>query len=183
MLTDLEIVNNALGRLGCERIASLSDSNKRAKLANDFLNTSRRETLELSHWGFATKYESLTAIGTPPFKWTHTFCAPSDLISIVGEYNEEEYELVDGAIYANTEKLDLIYIFEIDENVKRTPNFDKAWYLVLASNMAYSLTQNNSLKESLMAEARDIASTAMSLSSKNSTPTEYSFDAFTTPRL
>ena len=178
MLTDLEIVNNALGRLGVERVASLSDSNKRAKLANDYLQSSRLATLEMSNWAFACRREKLTSDGTPAFEYSHSFSKPSDLIKIVEEFNGESYFEEGDSILADTDTLLIKFVYEIDENVKRSPNFDKAWYIVLASEMAYSLTQNAALSASLMAEADAIASKAASLSSASSTPKDYQFDTF-----
>lgn len=183
MLTDLQIANNALGRLGCERISSLEDNSKRARLVNDFLASSKKVTLEMGPWDFATKRETLTATGVPAFEYTHSFCKPDNLIFIVKEYNDEEYKVEGSDILANAQKLLLIYVYDIDEKVKRTPNFDKAWYLNLASEMAYSLTQNNSLKDSLMAEAELLAPRAMSYNAKGSTPTEYTIDTFINTRL
>lgn len=178
MLTDLEIVNNALGRLGCERIASLSDNNKRAKLANDFLESSKLATLEMCPWSFATKRTVLSSTGTPAFEYTHSFTPPTDLIKIIKEYDGNKYKEEDGEILAYTNELKLVYTAEIDETTKRTPTFDKAWYLVLASEMAYSLTQNNTLKADLLGEAELLTSRSMSLDAMGSTPVDYEFDAF-----
>ena len=183
MLTDLDIVNNALGRLGVERIASLSDSNKRAKLASDFLDSSRKVTLEMVPWDFALKRVELISSGTPAFEYTHSFTLPSDWVSIVSEYNDEEYHVEGGKILANTDTLLIKYVYEIDETVKRTPNFNKAWYLNLAAEMAYSLTQNNKLKNDLINEADFIASKAGSFNAKGSTPVSYEIDTFTDSRL
>jgi len=115
MLTDLEIVNNALGRLGVERIASLSDNNKRAKLANDFLESTRKYTLEMTPWDFALKRVELSSSGTPAFEFTHEFDLPADHLKIVSEYNEEEYFVEGDKILANTDTLLIKYIYEIDE--------------------------------------------------------------------
>ncbi len=183
MLTDLQIANNALGRLGCERISSLEDNSKRARLVNDFLESSRKVTLEMGPWDFATTRVQLSSIGTPAFEFTHQFEVPDDHIFIIKEYNDEEYKVEGELIFANTDTLLLVYVYEIDEDVKRSPNFDKAWYLNLAAEMAYSLTQNNSLKDSLMAEAELLAPRAMSYNAKGSTPTEYTIDTFLTQRL
>lgn len=183
MLTDLEIVNNALGRLGVERISSLTDDSKRAKLANDFLNISRRATLEFTPWDFALKRATLTATGVPAFEYSYSFDAPADLVKIVSEFNKNEYHVEGGKILADTNTLNIKYIYEIDEDVKRTPTFDKAWYLVLASEMAYSLTQNTKLATDLLSEAEFVAGRASSLNASGSTPISYEIDDFLNSRL
>ena len=86
-------------------------------------------------------------------------------------------------ILADTETLKIKYVYEIDEDVKRSPNFDKAWYLVLASEMAYSLTQNGALQGTLFGEAELIAGRASSLNAQGSSPIDYTFDTFTNARL
>lgn len=183
MLTDLEIVNNALGRLNCERIVSLDDNNKRAKIAKDYLSNSRKVALEFGPWDFALTRATLTSIGTPEFEYQHLFCKPEDLISIVSEFNESEYFVEGDNILSDAPTLLIKYVKDIDENTKRSASFDKAWYLALASEMAYSLTQNTGLKDSLMAEASLLAPSAMHFNSKGSTPISYEIDTFLDSRL
>lgn len=170
MLTLLEIANKALGRIGCERIASLSDDNNRAKLCSDFIEISKQATLEMCPWSFARKRVELTSTGTPDFEYTYSFTPPTDLIKIVKEYDENEYLEEGGLILSDAETLKLVYIYDIDENVKRTPSFDTAWYLILGANLAYSLTQNTALKADLLAEAEFITSRAMSLDAQGFKP-------------
>lgn len=182
MLTELQIANKALGRLGCERIASLSDNNNRAKLCTDFIEISKQAVLEMCPWSFARKRVELTYTGTPDFEYTHSFTPPADLIKIVKEYEDEEYLEEGGLILANSETLKLVYIYDIDDTVKRTPTFDTAWFLVLASHLAYPLTQNSNLQGQLFGEAELLTSRGMSLDAKGSTPVNYEFDTFLDPR-
>ncbi len=183
MLTDLEIVNNALGRLGVERVISLSDDNKRAKIAKDFLDASRRFTLEMTPWDFALKIVELTSTGAPAFGYTHQVALPADWLKAVKEENGYEYFVMGSNLVSDYEVLQMTYIYEIDEDVKRTPNFDKAWYLNLAAEMSYSLTQNSKLKNDLIAEADLVAGRAGSLNAMGSTPTSYEIDDYTNSRL
>lgn len=183
MLTDLEISNLALGHLGCERIASLADDNKRARLCNEFLNLSRKHTLELGHWDFATKRASLASTGTPAFEWTYEFDLPADLIHIISEYEEAEYKIEGNKILSDAPTLKLKYIYEIDEDDKRSATFDSAWSYLLAHYMSYSLTQNLALKDRLLNDAETLAAKSMSRNSARSTPESYEFDVFTTSRL
>lgn len=183
MLTDLEISNLALGHLGCERIASLSDDNKRARLCSDFLEVSRKHTLELGHWDFAIKRATLTSSGTPDFEWTYRFDVPDDMIAIISEYNENEYKVEGPYILSDAETLQLKYIYEIDEDVKRSATFDSAWSLLLAHYMCYSLTQSLSLKDRLLKDAEEVSAKAMSRNSARSTPESYEFDVFLDSRF
>lgn len=183
MLTDLEISNLALGHLGCERIASLADDNNRAKLCNDFLNISRKHTLELGHWDFAIKRATLTSNATPAFEWTYQYDLPDDLIHIISEYEEAEYKIEGAYILSDSPTLKLKYIYEIDEDVKRSATFDSTWSLLLAHYMSYSLTQNLGLKDRLLNDAETMAAKSMSRNSARSTPDSYEFDVFTTSRL
>lgn len=182
MLTDLEISNLALGHLGCERITSLSDTNNRANLCNQYLSISRDYTLEMSNWDFATKRASLTSTGTPAFEWSHQVEIPSDLIKIISEYNGVEYKREGDLILSDATTLLIKYIYRIDEDVQRSASFDSAWSLVLASMMAYALTQSLPVKGAMMQEAEAVVGKAASYNAMGSSPDNYEFNVFTDSR-
>lgn len=184
MSTELTIANLALGRLGVDRIASLSDTSLRANLVNDYIVQVRQEVLESYQWSFAMKRVELSENGTTPaFEWGFTFNRPSDFIRGVSEYNDEEWEEEGNVLLANAETLQMRYIAKTDDTTLYSPTFKKVWYLTLAAEMSYLLTQNKGLNAELKAEAEDAAMGSRSFNSMASSPKDFGIDSFTDVRL
>lgn len=184
MSTELSIANLALGRLGVERISSLSEDSHRAELLNDYLHQSRKDILEQYPWSFAIKRAELDNNGnTPAFEWGFEFEMPADLVRIVSEYNDEEWLEEGDKILANAETLQVRYISNDVSTDRYTPTFKKVWYITLAAELSYSLTQNESLREALLTEAEDVAMGSRSFNSMASSPQHFKINDFTDVRL
>lgn len=184
MLTDLQVANLALNRLGCGRISSLADQSKQARIMNDLVQITRYQLLESHPWDFAIKRAAVTNNGnTPAFEFTYEFDKPLDMLRVLSEYEEEDYFVEGDTILADAETLYLRYIFKLEDHQLFSPTFDKAFYLHLAAEASYSLTNDKALKQQLIEEAELYVERSMSYNSQGSTPKDYQFDAFLDPRL
>jgi hypothetical protein len=184
MLTDLEVANLALNRLGCGRISSLAEQSKAGRVMNDLVQITRYNLLESHIWDFATKRAAVSNNGnTPAFEFEYEFDRPLDMLRIVSEYNEEKYYVEGDTILANVETLYLRYVFKLEDHQVFSPTFDKAFYLHLAAEASYSLTNDKALKQQLVEEAEFYVERAMSYNSSGSSPRDYEFDIFTDSRL
>ena len=202
MLTDLEIANHALIRLGCETISSLTAANKRARTINTFLSSVRNEVLEQYQWDFATKRATITNNGTTPtFGYDYEYNKPGDLLRIIEVYDPntssfnpvnsygdsysagQAYKIEGDKILSDMESMDIVYIFQQDDGDSYSPTFDKVFYLTLAAEVCFTLAQDKGLKEMLLGEAAKIAQEARFSNAKGSAPRDYSFDVFTDARL
>jgi hypothetical protein len=102
MPSDVEICNLALVKVGSERIASLLDESKQAKILNAIYNQKKDAELAANHWTFATKRASIPASSTAPaFGWKYAYPLPSDFLRMiqVGD-NYSFYDSGDGAIFS-----------------------------------------------------------------------------------
>lgn len=91
MATDVDIANEALGKIGTRNtIASLAENSNEAKRVNQFFAQTRDEVLQKAHWGFARAVKALTlykqAPGTPgsvstDIQWSNLYPMPPWLYS------------------------------------------------------------------------------------------------------
>lgn len=84
MASDVEICNLALAKAGAERITSLLDDSKQAKLLNSMYVHKRDAELAANHWTFATKRASIAAASAAPsYGWARSYPLPSDFLRLV----------------------------------------------------------------------------------------------------
>lgn len=200
--TEEEIVNIALHHLGVERIASIDEDSKRAKLMKDLYGLTRDEVLRSATWGFAMKRVKLTQLSTPPaFGYTAQFNLPTDYLKIhdISDYDPKrgsgsrhpedynnpyhlQYKVENGKILANAETLYLRYIFRQTDVQMYPSDFIECFSRTLASKACYSLTQDRNLRGTLMEEAEFWRRTASAQDAQESTPDQYDISAFIRPR-
>jgi len=144
MVSKTNICNISLRRLGCEPISSLSDNNKRAKVYNDLYDITRRDVLEAFPWPFAKGRVKLTAVVTPavPFGFSNEFTLPNDYIIAIKEFKGVEYLREGNFLLSDATELSLIYTKNIIDEDLFTPLFTKVFYLTLAIEASYAMTND-----------------------------------------
>jgi hypothetical protein len=176
--TKTEIINKALHHLGTERIASITDDTKRAKLMVDIYDTTRDVVLEEGAWTFSRKRVSLSKlVAVPAFEWDSQFQKPTDCIKIIKEYNGEVYHEEGDLILGNSDTLQLIYISRVLEEGKFSPGFVETFSLKLAINSGFSITQDRALMQWLEKKYQLELDKARTNNSQNSTPEEFVIDS------
>ncbi len=184
MATQLEIVNYALRRLGCEAIGSLSDDNKRAKVMNTIYDLARKDSFELYPWSFSLNRDTLTADATAPaFEYLYRFALPTDFVTIVSEFNEYEYKREGDWILSDAEELNIVFVKDESTTTLYSAAFVKAFALTLAVEASYALNQDKALVRMLNEEKFRIVEDARFVDSKGSTPEEYEITDFLDIRL
>ena len=89
MASQTSIVNRALIKLGAQRITSIDDDDKQARIAKELWDTTRDLELSSHPWTFAKSRAELPALaGTPSFGWGFAYQLPTDFLRMVevGEY-------------------------------------------------------------------------------------------------
>lgn len=174
-VTEVQLVNMALHRLGVERISSLSDNNKRAVVMNDLYPLVRDELLESGFWNFAMKrVELVKDVTAPDFGWKASYALPSDYIRMynissstskggfgnlpeyfpVGFNTDPDFVIEGDKLLTDLSKVYCIYASRETDPDVFSAGFRKALYLKLAAEAAYSLVQDRNLSESLTNEAQ-----------------------------
>jgi hypothetical protein len=161
----VKICNNALIKLGAERINALTDDNKRARLCNERYNDLRREVLRCHPWNFALKRVELVKLVTvPEFEFNYEFQLPVDVLrvlrideSISGgtpftspiNFGEAKYKIEGRKLLSNDDTVKILYIYDLTDTTKFDANFDDVLATRIAAELAYNLVQSNSLATNL----------------------------------
>lgn len=84
MITQLDVMNIALDRLGEEPILAVDANNPRAKVISRNWEPCLRTLLRVAQWHWATTRDDLVEDTDPPaFGWSHQYLLPARFISLV----------------------------------------------------------------------------------------------------
>jgi hypothetical protein len=182
-MTDLEICNSALQKVGAEQITSLADSSKRAKLVS-YQYTIIRDTLLYEYaFNFSIKRATLTADVTAPlYGYAYRFPLPADCLRLLDtNLDEAEYKIEeDGWLLTDESEIKIRYIKKVTDATKFSVYFGELLATCIAADIAYPLAQSIQLKKELKEEAENMLRKARSLNSQEGTPEELYKSSYTT---
>lgn len=145
--TNVEIVNDALARLGVSPINALSDTTKQAQFANRFYNQTLDEVLASRQWPFATKRVTLTAITPKPTaEWGFGYNLPSDYLRLIQINNDEiatikhKFALEGTKLMTDDSAVTIVYVARETAVSIYSPLFCEALSIKLASKLCGPLT-------------------------------------------
>lgn len=170
-ISSTTICNLALYKVGAERISSLNEANKRARICKDIYALMRNATLRDHPWKFALKRVTLALTGnTPLYKWDYEYQLPSDYLRILSVYPQSTHKIEGDKLLSDESTLKIKYIFREETEDNFDANFIEAFSLRLAAELAYPIVQSNSLKQSLLQEYQLFLQNAKSNSSQEGSP-------------
>jgi hypothetical protein len=161
MTSEVDICNRALDEIGSDPIMSLTDDTREANLCNRLYPLARDELLRKSNWNFAIKRVSLPQDATAPAsQYAYQFVLPADYIKLKGFYRQgdllyghEDYspffQKEGNRILTNDTAVDLIYVARVADVNLFDNLFIEALALRMASSLAYSISNNRQLMETL----------------------------------
>ena len=171
--TATDIANMALTFVGANPISNIIDSRApEAYKIRAFYDISRRAELELFDWSFARRFRSLASASVNPASlYAYAYILPEDCLAPRGfeppatKTVPKPYELVQNdsgqrLILTNELGAILRYTFDQTDTLAYTTNFALAVSHRLASYIAYSSTNKQTVREAellLAKEARDLA--------------------------
>jgi hypothetical protein len=179
----LKIANSALVKIGCELITSLSDDNKRARIANEQYEKLRDEVLAAHPWNFcvARKEFAVTA-DTPAWGYNYEYTIPTDCLRVL-EIDDDvpwavEINPVSGAKVLVTDASEVLakYIRKTTDTTLFSAYFDEVLATRMAADMAYALVQSTSLAQSMMDVYMKMLAQARSFDGQEGTPPELEAD-------
>lgn len=166
VISKTTICNSALVKLGAERISSVDDETKRARLCKEQYEKVRNDLLMSHPWNFAIarKDLSLSATFTPKYEYTNAFAIPSDCMRVIdtslnygAQIGEKHWNVeIDPDTHikylvCNDTAVQIRYLKDVDE-VYFTPAFAEVLAMKLAVDLSYSITQSASLSQLLNAQ-------------------------------
>lgn len=151
-ITDVSIANSALIKIGQERINSLDDTTKVARLCKERLPYCVLEVLRDHPWNFAMARASLSRLSDEPlFDWSYAYQKPTDCVRIWKAETDDIEFVVEGDQILTDE--DTFYCRYITSNVtpgKYPPDFAETVAFRLAADLAYAIAQSSALQESML---------------------------------
>lgn len=166
-ITNLQIANKALTKLGLKSISSFDSQEEAARLAGAILGTVRDFELATYPWAFAIKRAELPALAdAPAFGYQFKYALPVDFLRLEGIYNyggdsKNAYELEGNTLLTNIgAPLQIRYISRELNQIKWPPYFVEAVATKLAYEMCERLKQDPQRKSVLWQEYQAIIGAA-----------------------
>lgn len=173
MATEIDIINQALIRLGEATIVSRSDANKRARIADATFDDLRDFVLQDHAWNFATERLSLMAGATPPeHGFARAFPLPLNTLRVLdvqdsfaegpivfdgprSTLDPWKVENLGGMLVIATdlaEPLEVTVICRVTDLSIAPPMFRDALAQYCAAQWAESITGTNTVKQDMLNE-------------------------------
>jgi len=151
-MTDVQICNLALARLGDARITSLADATAQAQYCTLFYTQTVAELQSEFDWQFCRKQVNLTTATTPLGGYTYQYALPSDYIRVFRVENIDEsenfgqWEILGTYLQTNfASPVTLDYIANITDTTKYPAIFTELLAVKLAGVLAMPLTGSKDL--------------------------------------
>lgn len=174
-LTQLELVNAALVKLGAFKIAAMTEDSPQAQIAATLYTPVRDALLSAYAWNFATRQILLDApASTPIADFDYAFDLPGDTLRVVsvGVHTTGRgvtYRVMNNRIETNAPEIIVTYIASVSE-AAQPPFFDLVFINRLAAELCVPLTENTARAEGLYRLADQEFSRARSIDAQQDTP-------------
>lgn len=163
MTSKIEICNLALAKVGSDSfITSIDDGTKSARHLKIFYEPSRDSLLRSHLWRFARKRAVLAPDATQPFfDGGYYFTPPVDCLRVIGtdlDYASSygRWHVEGNKIIADTDVLNLVYLYRVEDETLFDPIFVEAFATKLAHDMAMPLSQSSVTKQVMKDEMREV---------------------------
>lgn len=160
-VSEVAICNSALSKVGADRIVSLSEDSRPAKLCNEQFDKIKLMLLRAHPWNFAIKRVTLAAsVTAPDFGFDYAYPLPSDYVRAL-HVNEDYYEWQKegNSIVTNESSCELEYIADVAVGYFDA-TFDELLAVKLAHDICGDLTTSPTMKANLFNEYQDLLRSA-----------------------
>ncbi len=168
MLTEVEICNLALSRIGQRAIDSLAENSAEASACARHYQIARDSLLRSYWWNFAKASATLVRNGETPAEWAYSYDLPDDLIAVrypvpAVRFGRQrvKYELAAGVLWTDEDAVCLLYTKQVSEPLAFDKLFVRALFHRLAADLVGPLTldpRKSAIEEQMfltaLAEAR-----------------------------
>lgn len=174
-LTNIDIANQALVKLGAQPIANLSESTAEAQTVSVFLEPLVNALLSAHPWGFATTQIDLEEAETSPLAdYDYAYDLPSNFLRVISAGTQGKgaglsYRIQQNRLHTNADSVILTYVFKPDYT-DWPAFFDYVLVTRLAAELCIPLTENTSRTEALFRLADDEFKRAKLIDAQQDTP-------------
>lgn len=171
-MSDLEVVNEALVRIGASPIASMRDTSASALVASTLYATARDTALADFPWSFALREEPLVRLAQQGGRLEaekYTYQVPTDSVRILGLCCRSPYRLSGDQLYTDAPEATLAYISRVEPSAW-SAGFRRVVVLELAAAMAVAVTDSSARADVFYREAAHAIARQRSLDSQQTPP-------------
>lgn len=186
MASKTEIANRIFLKLGYPRIANVdTDQSPQATAVSEIWNTVRDSLFYNYPWNFAIKRADVAASGTAPvWGWDNAFPLPTDCVRILELKNISDYEVEGDMILADTTgPLYIRYISRIEDVGLWSPAYIETFVIEMAIEVNDRITDDNTKKQLLLAQKRDIIDASLRSDSVENPPKNFEEDDWVLARI
>lgn len=163
MNSQLSIINGALSRMAEKPISDINQDTSTAILMRNIYNHAREYVLRLHPWSCCRKRELIAPIEEKPkFGYSNAFPLPKDCLRIIS-VNTECYEVEGRYILANTDQLQLVYVWNSTKEQEWDSALVEALTLHLVSETCKEITGSSASGEVAAVKLRDVLQQAKTL--------------------
>lgn len=189
-MSETQICNIALTRLGASTITSLDDATQSARVCKTMYGPTRDALLREHPWNFAIKRVALAqSTTTPAFEFSYQYSLPADCLRVIKLSEESyssgdpEYRVEGGFLLTNEGTVKIEYVAQITDTDLFDAQFSDCLSSRLAKEIAMTLTDNAQIAEQAAREYERKLSMARGMDAREGTPRAIVADAWTMSRL
>ena len=154
-MTNTDLANMALSRLGEPRITDIAENSPAAISCRENLELVRDSLLRAHPWNFAMGRATLTAGAAPPFGWEFSYPLPADLLRVLTFNGVQaamcaaDFTIEAGKLLAHVEEAKITYVRRVTDPTLFDPLFVEALVLRLASAIALDVTSSTEKRDAM----------------------------------
>lgn len=166
-VTEVGIANSALVKVGGDVIQSLTQDIKQARLINTIFPFHRDNVLRAHPWNFAVRRVTINPNGVvPDSEFDFTYDIPADCLRVLNTPDNASIQWVveeNRTLLTNESTLKIRYIFRNTDPTTWDSCFAEAFAWRLASEIAFNLSDNESLSEKCLKRYKEVLAEARSM--------------------
>jgi len=172
-MSETDICNSALRRLGEATILSLTDGTANANYCQQFYEVERNFLLRVYPWGFANKRVTLGRSTTvPDWEYSYLYALPNDYLKLLDVLDSdfEDIKIEGRFIATNLETVKIKYTAKITNTPEFDATFSEMLAVRLAAVLAYPLTKSNTVSQAMWKLYEEYEMDAFSADGQEGTP-------------
>lgn len=164
-LSQVQVTNMALAKVGAEYISSMTEGAKEATYANIFWESCRDTLLESYPWNFATERASLARLaGSPVWQYDCKYQLPNDClrvrdISVDGDFESTktvDYRIEGRTLVTNETTVYIKYTKKVTDTSYWPPTFVRLFVCDLAALLSEPLAAMSTDQKQLILQEREM---------------------------
>ena len=186
MVSQVEIANRTLDKLGAENIVSLTEDSENARIINRMYNIVLRSMLRSHTWNCAKKRVVLAPLSTAPaFDYNYQFQLPADCLRPIFPSDVKDWSVEKGNVLLTNEGnvLNLLYIAMLDDPNDMDDCFIEAFACKMAVECAEKITQSTSKRTAAKDEYNEAMATARKANAYEAIPVQQDSSSWVDARI